>query len=138
MSVVLIGIVDQLPLTSIAAAVFLGGASWYWLFLARPGVPAARRRTRRISLVFMSLLAVDLALAIDVLDSGRDPTAWLVAWAAAILLLVLVVVIAVLDAVMTLHAASAERHEATIEAIIETQRDINSDADADADGGGEG
>jgi hypothetical protein len=93
------------------AVVLAGGLVWLWLRLGRRGVPADRRRVRRISIALMLLTLPALVRGASFVDPEIDPRAYLLTWTAVMLMIGLVLLTAGVDVAVSvrLHRIAMER-----------------------------
>lgn len=118
----LAGVLASPALTVPVAALLLLWLLWYWRRLGEPGVPASRRRIRRISTGLMLSGLPLLLAAMSVLDAQVRPGAWAACWVAVIAILSLVVAAAAVDVWNTLRLGRRERLDRIVEEAIEQAR----------------
>ncbi|HMN94917.1 MAG TPA: hypothetical protein PKC43_00735 [Phycisphaerales bacterium] len=93
----------------------IGGAAlgWLWWWQGRDGVPASRRRLRRISIVGMLILLPMLVAGASFVDPDLEPRRYAETWTVAVGLLAIVVLLAVVDAFNTFRLHAKEQLDAS-------------------------
>lgn len=116
-----------LAITFPAAVVAVGVLAWYWLRLRQKGIPGSRRRLRRANTMVHFMLVVALVYGLSVVDGGRFPARFAVAWLGVFLLTLLTIGFAIADSLNTyrLHSRERGRRRAeTLARLAKARREI--------------
>lgn len=105
------------------ALAVVGLLAWYWRRLARPDVPATRRRIRRTSIIIMVPTLVALSLGLSAFDGLVQREAYLLSWSAALLLTMVLICTALLDALNNLRLHTQAKQCIVIAAAADVVRE---------------
>ena len=116
--------VTHLPVVAVVpvACGLLGLAAWYWTRLGEPGVPAGRRRLRRMSLGAAVAGLPAIAAGFSIVDPDVRPVAYSLVWFIALVAILAAVGLAMVDAVSCL----AELRREQLRLRDERRREIES------------
>ncbi|MDZ4830593.1 MAG: hypothetical protein SGJ09_10405 [Phycisphaerae bacterium] len=90
-------------LAGIVGAALLLAIAWYWPQLGAPGVPTARRRLRRASLVVASIGVCSATIGFGLVDPDQTPIPYAIAWGVGGVALLVMMIAAIVDALLSLR-----------------------------------
>lgn len=122
--------VTHLPVAAVVplACGLLGLAAWYWARLGSPGIPAGRRRLRRLSLGAAVAGLPAVAAGFAIVDPDVRPLAYAITWGIALVAILGAVGLAMLDALVCVveyrreRTILSERGRAGLEATLAARR----------------